>query len=162
MTEDSDFKRLVRRRMVETGENYTAARAALRPQAATAPPAAGSTDAAPNRASGVAAYRAVDPSLTSDDLLMLATMGLTPAAFAALRGVLPDEEIDTLVGAHVMELSADTIRAWRAIDHQMDLDTMLGSHTMELTPERYREYLASSPGVTVEQAWEWVSAGLEP
>lgn len=33
MTDDSDFTRIVRERMERTGENYTTARAALRPDA---------------------------------------------------------------------------------------------------------------------------------
>ncbi|WP_232847797.1 hypothetical protein [Occultella kanbiaonis] len=73
MTEESDFKKLVRERMAQTGENYTTARAAFRPDE---PAAARPSDPQPEQSvtdGGLAAYRSVAPELTIDELVLLST-----------------------------------------------------------------------------------------
>lgn len=62
MTRDHDLKRLIRARMSATGQNYTAARAALMAQRATDPSALVSAPAAPRAAAdAVDAEPAIDP-----------------------------------------------------------------------------------------------------
>lgn len=114
MTTDKDFKRLVRQRMAETGERYTAARAALRPDG---PPAAGAGRAdrwielladpeqnqgafrllkelAPDdlRPLAIAGAGHGDPKVRRRSCMLLDDLALTPDSLLALEACTADDD----------------------------------------------------------------------
>jgi hypothetical protein len=113
MTTDKDFKRLVRQRMTETGERYTAARAALRPDASTAPPVVAARwiellgDPRQNQGAfrllkglaaddlrplAVAGTRHGDPRVRRRSCRLLDDLALTPESVAALERCADDPD----------------------------------------------------------------------
>lgn len=115
MTTDRDFKRLVRQRMTETGERFTAARAALRSSPTMATTSAAVTarwiellgdpqqnqgafqllkQLAPDelRPLAVAGTRHADPKVRRRSCRLLDDLALTPASIAALEACTDDDD----------------------------------------------------------------------
>lgn len=171
MTEDRDFKRLVRARMAETGEQYTQAREALRPSRPGPGPEQSESAQTPQTDLGatgrvsslsIGAYLAVEPGLSSDELVLLAAVGIPVDRFADLRSALPAESVNQLVDAYLVDVTPEVATAWRQIDPAITVDQMMGSVTMGLTPNRFEEFRRSRPEASVEDVWQWETMGLTP
>lgn len=187
MTDDSDFKHLVRERMARTGETYTAAHAALRPDATPHHPpvarpgadpddtvaftgdtgyAEGATGRAEHREQGgpssMAAYLDVDPALSVDDLVMLGSLGITPDDLAGIRTEWPGCRLDDVVSLHTMGVTTDVIVAWQEVDRDPGVHDVLGAVSVGLTPQTFRGYLERFGGLTVNRALELYTVGITP
>lgn len=180
MTEDSDFKHLVRERMASTGETYTAARAALRPDD---PPAevliermnhepddhshaehnmdADDEGSTPGGAS-MGDYLDVDPSLSADDLIALASLGISPSELAGLRTARPGCSLEDAISLHTMGVTTEVLVAWREIDPQLDMGDVLGAVSVGLTPQTFSAYRGRFPDLTIDAALGLHSVGVIP
>jgi len=179
MTEDSDFKNLVRERMARTGETYTAARAALRPDYPLADmtgpedgttaiaqdiiePGSGASENPSLDESSMAAYLKIDPELSVDDLVMLKSIGITPAAFAGLLAARPGCSLDDVVSLHSTGVTTGVLAAWQKIDPGLELDDILGAVSVGLTPETMAGYRVGFGDLTVDQALALYTVGVTP
>lgn len=180
MTEDSDFKNLVRDRMARTGETYTAARAALRPdsaadmtgaedrdtttiaQDAIDPGVSDSWDDRSRGESSMAAYLRIDSELGVDDLVMLKSIGITPTAFAGFLAARPGCSLDDVVTLHTTGVTTGVLAAWQKIDPRLELDDILGALAVGLTAETMAGYRVGFGDLTVDQALALHTVGVTP
>lgn len=173
MTEDSDFKRLIRQRMKTTGENYLTARSALIRQDLADTASVDLVDAEPspqphddherpNDRSSLACYRGVDSSLSMQDVIQLRVANISPSDLAEWRQVLPNSTVTELAGAGHLGVDARAVGAWREIDAELSFQDILGCHAIGLRPDVFEKYREAEPNITVEEAQQLMTVGVEP
>jgi hypothetical protein len=132
MPQDKDLKRQGRRRMAETGERYTTARAGLE----------GGTVAGGDRpADHPAASTAEQPRFGSlDELLNYATLGLRADHLRQYRTVLPQATLEDLAGLWVMGITPERARDYAAAG--LTRMQMLVAATAKVSPEEAADFAA--------------------
>ena len=109
----------------------------------------------------LAQSRDSDGNIDPDSAVAIKATGVTPEYVAEMRGVFGNSvTADDLIGARAVGVDASFARAMRGLDRRADLDEVIGARAVGVTPAYAQEMRAYFPHVTLDDLTSMRATGV--